>query len=425
MIIKKLKTILMALMLRGGSMVIQFVSTLLLVRVLGPSGMGIYSLYTSWMQVLSSIGGVGSTTFTLRTVAVLEKKKDIAQIGVYLWKISCLVIVGGTLLAVPMLIWPEVLSAMVLGDDAPYYILIFAAGSGVVFSLLKIFSEGLKSLRRINTALSIESALVATLLVCVAGLILMNQWTVTVEWIVAIHLMILMVAGAVALYCLLIAKNSFSHQAATEKIAVPNRSLLPMWGSSLLGMGFINMPILLLPQFSTTDELGIFSMAYRLILIVVNILMVLAAIYGPKFASAYASHDVAQLKRDLRQTQLWSIILYAPLFLLFFFAAEFTMSIFGSEFRTGGVFLWVMALGQLIYASTGLVGFMMNMIHREREEFLIMLLSSLLMLAMILILGHRYGAVGVAAGFGAGLAVKNLISFFMVHGYLKKLSIQG
>ena len=132
----------------------------------------------------------------------------------------------------------------------------------------------------------------------------------------------------------------------------------------------------------------------------------------------YADADFAALMESLKQTRWFSMALYAPLFLVFVAVPEFVMGLFGDAFRSGGSLLLTMAIGQLIYASTGLAGLMMNMIHREKEEFWITLLATLLMAALIAVLGSHFPVLGIAMGFGAGLGLKNLVSWWMVNRYL-------
>jgi hypothetical protein len=61
---------------------------------------------------------------------------------------------------------------------------------------------------------------------------------------------------------------------------------------------------------------------------------------------------------------------------------------------------------------------MMNMIHREHEEFWITLGATMLMAALIAGFGSQLSVLGVAIGFGIGLGLKNVASWVAVRRYL-------
>jgi O-antigen/teichoic acid export membrane protein len=181
------------------------------------------------------------------------------------------------------------------------------------------------------------------------------------------------------------------------------------------------MPLLFAPVFSDIHDTGIFSSAYRLITVIVNVMMVLSGIYGPRFARNYNNKNYALLYEDLKKTAYISMGMFLPLFLIFMIFPSEILGIFGADFRAGAHWLQIMAAGQLIYSATGLVGLLLNMIHKEKLELMLMVLSSVLMVIMMLILGYLYSITGIAIAFAVGLAFKNLVSLFFAHSILKKL----
>jgi O-antigen/teichoic acid export membrane protein len=204
-----------------------------------------------------------------------------------------------------------------------------------------------------------------------------------------------------------------------------NRGLPHFWGGGLLNMWLMNMPILLLPQFASAADIGIFGVAYRLILLGTTILVTLASIFGPRFARDYANGDVTGLKQGLRQSQILSLIIYSPMLIAFTFFAEPVLGLFGDEFIAGKELLWIMVAGQLLNTATGLVGFMMNMIHREKQEFYIQLVVTIFVFVLILILGEMYGVMGVAIAYATGVVVKNLSSLVFTQFYLNTMEEPG
>lgn len=408
-----------ALVNRGGGMVLQFASVWMVARAVGVAGVGFYSFYTAWMMVLAALAGFGSATYTIRTVAVFVKQGHYASIRLYLRKMAALLAGAGFSVVVLIGILGKLFVTWSSGEDALIEQIVWASLGAVAFSLMRLMSETLKALSLLNTAMVIESMLIPFLLIALCTVTLLNGMTLTVEMVIGSHIAFMLIGAMIMLIYVLHATRMAHPQTATASgVSLWNRSMLPMWGSSLLGMLFLNMPLLLLPSFANPQEMGLFAIAYRFINICVTLLMVVGGIYGPRFAKEFADADSAALQQSLKQTRWFSMALYAPLFVVFVVAPEFVMGLFGDTFRSGGMLLLAMAIGQLIYASTGLAGLMMNMIHREKEEFWITLVATLLMALLIAGLGSQFSVLGIAVGFGAGLGLKNLMSWWMVNRYL-------
>jgi O-antigen/teichoic acid export membrane protein len=408
-----------ALANRGGGMVLQFGSVWMVARAVGVAGVGFYSFYTAWMMVLAALAGFGSATYTIRTVSVFAKQGHHAAIRQYLRKMAALLVGAGLLLVMLIGLLGQSFVAWGFGNEVLIHQIVWASLGAVSFMLMRLMSETLKALSLLNTAMVIESMLIPILLIALCTVALHNDMALTVEVVIGSHIAFMLVGTLVMLgYVLQATRVARQPGATTVDVPLWNSSMLPMWGSSLLGMLFLNMPLLLLPSFANPQEMGLFAIAYRFINICVTLLMVVGGMYGPRFAKEYADADPAALRQSLKQTRWFSMALYAPLFVVFVAVPEFVMGLFGDAFRSGGMLLLAMAVGQLIYASTGLAGLMMNMIHREKEEFWITLVATLLMAALIAGLGSQFSVLGIAIGFGAGLGLKNLMSWWMVNRYL-------
>jgi O-antigen/teichoic acid export membrane protein len=414
----------LALFNRGFGLGLQFAMNIALSRVLGAAGMGVYSLYVSWMMLLGSLAEVGMGNQTLRSVSVLQASQRYQQIRAFIFKVSLFLLSSG--LTVLLLVWllPHELKNRLLETPDVDSLLILAAVAALPFVLMKIFSEALKGLDQVNLALSAEKALLPTLVLLFLGFVYYFSWSLSVQQFIYLHIGLLIFStlfmlGAFWLY------TRHDQQPDCAPASKPfTRSLLPFWGAGLLNVWFMNMPIILLTQFATTADVGVFSVAFRLIAIAATILVTLASIFGPRFARAYASRDIPALRRGLRQSQQLSLLLFIPMAIVLGFFAEPILSLFGEEFRAGREILWILTAGQFVNAATGLVGFLMNMIHQEKQEFYIQLVITVLTTLMIWIMGTQYGVIGVTIAYALGIAFKNLTSLLFSLYHLKRIELQ-
>jgi O-antigen/teichoic acid export membrane protein len=397
-----------ALISRGIGLLLQLTLTVILGRLLGAAGMGMYSLYASWMMLFASIADLGMPNYVLRTVSVLdgEQKRNNAisfTLGVFkVLLVSGLLITG--------LVW--VFSGLFDFSDAKLdtqWLMLIAVISAVAFMLIRILSEALKGIRQVNLALAAETALLPAGVLLVLGVLYVYNWDISAQNYLVLHLAMLLVTTVFMLWLLLRFRQG-DKSPELQQPALFNRSLMPFWGAGLLNMWFMNMPIILLPQFATTEEIGVFSVAYRLIAFASIILVTLASLFAPKFARDFANNDADALKRGLRQSQMLSLLIFLPMLIVFTFFAELVLSLFGEEFTAAKELLWILVAGQTLNAATGLVGFMMNMIHQEKQEFYIQLTTTIMLMLMILALGSQYGVIGVAVAYATAIVIKNLTS---------------
>ncbi|TNF99090.1 MAG: hypothetical protein EP297_06450, partial [Gammaproteobacteria bacterium] len=423
--LQSLKSPFYALFSRGIGLFLQLCMNIVLGRVLGAAGMGVYSLYSAWMMVMGSIANLGMPTYTLRTVSVLDGKglKDTARR--FTLGILRILLISGLLMIVLVAAISGFVAEAMLGESGMESVLILAALAAALFMMTKVLSESLKGIRRVNLALTTETALLPLGAIIVIGILHLNDWDLTARGFLAIHIILLVLTTLVMIWFMLRYARGSSQAENQEIPPLMSRSLLHFWGGGMLNMWVMNMPILLLPQFANTAEIGIFGVAYRLILLGTTILVTLASIFGPRFARDFANGDVAALKRGLRQSQILSLLIYSPMLIAFTLFAEPVLGLFGNEFTAGKELLWIMVAGQLLNTATGLVGFMMNMIHREKEEFYIQLAVAIFVFGLILILGKMYGVMGVAIAYATGVAVKNLTSLAFSQFYLNAMEEPG
>ena len=407
-----------ALFSRGIGLVLQFAMNIVLGRLLGAAGMGLYSLYTSWMMVLASIADMGMPNYALRTVSVLEGKGDKKQARRFTLRALFLLSISGVALVLIVTLFAEQASQILIPDTDAEMVLILAALAAVAFMLIRVLSESLKGIRQVNLALTLETALLPLGVLIVVGIMHVFNWDLKAQNFLVLHLVLLVVTTLMMLW-MMMRFTRVSKASEAEQPELLSKSLFPFWGGGLLNMWFMNMPILLLPQFATAEDIGIFGVAYRLIALGTTILVTLASIFGPKFARAFANHDVAALRKGLRQSQLLSLLIYLPIFIALTFFAEPVLGLFGDEFIAGKEILWIMVAGQLINTATGLVGFLLNMMHKEKQEFYIQSGVTFLVFILILILGYSFSSIGVAIAYAIGIVVKNLTSLFFSLHYLK------
>jgi len=416
---------------RGGAILAQFAAQLAVGTLAGASGLGVLQLFTSWTCIAGEVLGLGLPTRAMRQVSVAyaagradqiqqilrESRRKILR--VWLWLLL--------LAAVP--------AAVLLGQHAApdwthYGWLLLGAGLvAPLFSLLRLYAESTKATGAALAAVTLESLTSpALLLLACAGCWLAGQPLASITLVTAFALSLVITPLALRArlrqqlaqlqQVKLAADDTAAHQPA------PRGDLLYLWGTSVLSIGFLQLPFVIMPLYVDTAEIGVFAVAHKLINVVTTLLLLLAAVFGPAFARAAAQRDQPALLGLLRRTQLISTAVFLPAALALLVLAGPIASLFGNDFGDLRLFLAILAAGHLVNAATGLAGVLLNMAGAASRELSTLVAALAAALAGSAWVGPEYGAPGLAAVFSGSIALKNLASYALATHLLKSTGKQ-
>ena len=142
------------------------------------------------------------------------------------------------------------------------------------------------------------------------------------------------------------------------------------------------------------------------------------SIAGAQFAALHYQNDHERLTKSARHAIRITTLAALPLFLLCIIAPDWIMSIFGEEFVIGSTVLVVLAIAQFINAATGPVELLLMMSGQERLVQTNVMAVGALNVMLYIWLVPNYGAMGAAIAFAIGIAIKNLISVWLVQRHL-------
>ena len=416
---------------RGGAILAQFAAQLAVGTLAGASGLGVLQLFTSWTCIAGEVLGLGLPTRAMRQVSVAYAAGRADQIRQTLResrrKILRLWLLLLLLVAAPAVV---LLRQHPEPDWTDYrWLLLAACLVAPLFSLLRLYAESLKATGAALAAVTLESLTSpALLLLACAGCWLAGEPMASVTLVGAFGLSL--VITPLALRARLgqqLAKLARVSPAAGDAAAnrpAPRGDLLYLWGTSVLSIGFLQLPFVIMPLYVDTAEIGVFAVAHKLINVVTTLLLLLAAVFGPAFARSAAQRDQRALLCLLRRTQLISIAVFLPAALALLALAEPIAKLFGNDFGDLRLFLAILAAGHLVNAATGLSGVLLNMAGAASKELSTLVIALAAALAGSAWAGPEYGAPGLAVVFSGSIALKNLASYALATHFLKSTSTQ-
>ncbi|WP_157958856.1 oligosaccharide flippase family protein [Salinicola sp. RZ23] len=161
-------------------------------------------------------------------------------------------------------------------------------------------------------------------------------------------------------------------------------------------------------------DLGLFKSAERVGMIISFILLVINAVFPPRFSRLYHQGDHPALARLARQSTRVAMGMALPLALLCLLFPAWVLGWFGPEFGAAAPLLRIIAIGHLVNVATGSVAFLLTMTGRERLMRNISLICATLGLIAFLVLIPLFGALGAALSLALVLSLQNVVAALFV-----------
>ena len=416
---------------RGVAIAAQFAAQLVVGTMAGASGLGILQLFTSWTCIAGEILAMGLPARAMRLISVAYAEQQgnvvLQLLREARGKIVRLWLILGMLAVVPFALLMNTAAAP---DWTQYcWLLMGTTLTAPLFALLRLYAESLKATGAALAAVTLESLTSPMALLLVSAFC----WF-TGQPLVAITLLVTFGFSLVITPLALHTRLSFQisklaptiPQAAdaVPRLTAPRAELLSLWGIGVLSIGFLNLPFIVLPIYADAAQIGVFSVAHKLVNVVTTLLLLLAAVFGPVFARQAAKSDANGLLSLLRRTQLVSIAVFLPVSLILILLANPLANLFGEDFGDLRIYIVILTAGHLINAATGLAGIMLNMAGAASTELATVVAATIFALVGSVWVGPEFGAIGLAWVFSASIAVKNIASYAMARNHLVRMREQ-
>jgi O-antigen/teichoic acid export membrane protein len=188
------------------------------------------------------------------------------------------------------------------------------------------------------------------------------------------------------------------------------RSAMPLL--FLGGMSFINTQtdILMLASISGSESAGIYQAAVRSAEFVAFSLIIVNVAIQPTLSRLYASGDLERLQRVITASARVALLLALPVALVMVvFAKPIMVMVFGQEFKAGANCLIILSSAQVINAAMGSVGQILNMTGYEKDAAQGMAIGAIANVLLNAILIPVWDMTGAAVATGTSLIIWNLV----------------
>ena len=384
--------------------VIQLVLAVVLGRVVGPEGYGLFTLVIGLAMLIQQIAGLGFPALSMRFIPAYRNSGDIALLRGFL-KMSESVMATTTLL----------MSALTFGAS-------YLAGlkpemaAALALSALVIAPRGFLRLRnRQLSALKSPAKGVAyetlapnglTLIFATAGLVIpsLTLTATAAIWVYAVGACLTVVVATWDTYrqfkAVLPPCAGETNTAEWMRIGVP----------AMLAVSALNMvnrvDVVMLGPLSTLEQVGFYGAAIRLTYILTFPQVILNSVMSPRYAAAYAAGRMGALRRDYRLALgMAAVTTLLPAVLIIFYAGPLIVWVMGEAFRPAANTLAILAVTQVFAAFFNAPQQLMIMTGWQNRLLWINLAGLVVNLVVNALLIPTMGAEGAAWARVAALAL--------------------
>lgn len=394
-----------------------FLTQLLLARWMGAHELGIYVYAFSWLIILTVVVGIGYEAASFRIIgkALMEKRLDIIkgyivrgrQILFTTGLISTLLIVTG------LWTFDEII-------DLDHRNTLLIALITIPFYLIAVFHESVSHAFSWFVLMILPNTVIRPLLllIFITG-IWLTTGSLNAETVMSFQLLaiILVIIGHYVYFRPKLAKMLEDVKPTYEtrswiRIGLPQ--LIPV-----IFLGFLaEINIIMIGFFLPADQVAIFSIAFRVAMLISFMIFAIDSAYRPKAALLYADQNMPALQKlTVSSTRLmfWPGLLCITLFIIF---GEHILGVFGEEFLAGYEEFSLIALSQLITVSVGPVSSLLNV--TGHQDYSLMVFGAALFILLILdaILIPKFGMTGAAIAVVIVTAFWNIWMLVLVKKHL-------
>lgn len=401
----------MALSMQITGAALSFVVSLLLANLVGATGLGLYFLCVTSVEIFSTVARLGLDTAALKFISIANNGADHGTVATVYRKcvgIAALCAVAMIAPAWPILHWAPIGASHHAEFAALVPVLMVAL---IPVAVLSVQTESFKAIGRPGTAVFTQAVLPQLLLLLVVSGLALNG-TVTLSSIFACYAGAFLVAMLLAFVrWRMIIRDIW--QKASFSTAILLRTSLPILIVTSLNLVMAWTDTLVLGILSSADQVGIYGVALRISATTSFVLIAVNSVVAPQFAALHSSGRHAELETLARRSTFWTLASASPLIVLFLVFPTEILRVFGPQFEAGASPLRLLTLAQLVNVSTGLLTSLLIMTGHEKLMRNNMILSATVNLVGNLLLVPVLGALGAAISTATSMIVLKVVSWWI------------
>lgn len=415
-----LKSLSLNFLVNISSMVILYASHVLLARLLGVDGYGIYFYVLSWLAILSILGKLGLDATLQRFLPDYLIKKE--------WKLSKGIIFNSYYIGIAsglvlMLLYVAVILS--LKNTLPTVLFQTFLVSSLIIPIwvLNKISQGVfLSFKKPALSQLTEGLFHPILLILFLGLIYFStQQFVAANIAMSAYGVLLLFALFLNIFFIVrfvLPKKVINTTAEYKKNEwiLYSLPLILISGTQLI---IKHTDVIMIGALLNTTQAGIYAAAARLSSLITIGLLIVNMVLTPYISELFHNNRILELQKLVSICARIATAIAIPVFIIFYFFGESILWLFGTEFTEGHTVLIIISLGTITSVISGSVGFLMTMTGHQKKAAMFIVATCVLNILLNFILIPIYEIKGAAMATAFSIALWNTSLAIYLNKYIK------
>jgi O-antigen/teichoic acid export membrane protein len=409
-----------SLILRFIFILLSFLISIVLARILGTKGYGIYGYIFAIVSVLTIPAEFGLSTLVMRETSkniVLGNFESIK--GIWTWSVKIVLIITLIIFISAFIFY------FLWGNQFDLiYKTTFLMGILIVplLALSNLRSAALRGLKRVVLGQIVESVIrPGSFLLIIFFIVFIYSKNLSPDLAMGIQTLSVGLSFGVGTILL-----KYSQPKELKQVEAVCKSKI--WLSSTFTLALVNgisllnkwINIIILGLFVSSSQIGIYNVAIQISILASSGLQAVNLVVAPQFASLFVQQDHKRLQR-LTTISARVVLVINLIITIFFilFGKLFLQLIYGTEYLTGYGSMLILLIGQFVNSATGSVAYLLNMTDNEKLTIRGSLTAVVINILLSFILSPSLGIKGAAIASATSIAVSNVILWWLVYKHLR------
>gem|GEM_PF-2353169 len=419
-VMKRLKTgTFFGLILQGGVGLLSIAVAGILARMLDAVELGIFFLCITLVRFVAILTGFGLSEGIQKFVGISFENGNWAETRSVLKKTAWLFTVSTVIVSISfMLLWPYLVTGML--DDA------LSLAMGMIVIGLIVF----RALEQIGAAYfrAIQKQILGLFFLGTPRELLFVV-TLLVAWFMSGSLnlqnaLVLYFSGGILItiaLALIFRRTLYGHATADEnKTGISIGDYASFCWPVVLHLSLVTLfnsvDMWVLGIYREMEDVSLYGAALRLVILIPFTLHVINLVLPSMVAALSHRGKIKQLSLLARTASTWSFLLGGFICLVFILFGDLILQlVYGPAFEEGLYVLIILAIGQVINATCGSPGVVLQMTGHQALLMRITLLTTTINIIFNVLVVERYGAVGVASVTAFSLFIQNVASTYYAY----------
>lgn len=399
---------------------LSFLTSILLARLLGTEGLGVYSYIFAWIGILSIPATLGLDKLFVREIAIYQTKSQWGLMkGLIGWANLIVLAFSMSLAIVAVIIFSQIstLSASVLAFA-------IASISLPLIALGNLRQGAMRGLHKVVLGNVPEALIYPSLFISlmIGGYLSLGQsFNVSVVLIIKVLVsLVIFILGTIWLDRLL--PQQIKNIKPKYQISKWIRSALPLMFLGSMQLINAKTDVLMLGAITGTNAVGIYVIVRQGAQFILFLQGAANGVLAPQIASLYAQGKVKQLQKMISQSSAGVFLISLAIAFILIMLSPWLLQIYGSNFLAGREALIILSIGEIVNTLMGPVGILLTMTGHEKYTVMTVGSSAILNVILNALLIPQWGVNGAAIATATSIIVVNIVNVIVANKKLKIFS---